>query len=162
MHPLPELARRPSGRLLPAGPEHRETGEPGAVPPQRAGVPAFRKKTMNPIDIAQVEYWLEEWRYMMDSAREVEGYPGNSSVWQFAKRAVNEDYSGILQDQSNSAAAAAIDAKIDSLLPHQSAAIYRAYDQAHVWTWKRLDYLTVLAEAKQRIGEMMRADGWPC
>lgn len=115
-----------------------------------------------PIDIAQVEYWLGEWRYWMNSRSTIKGGARGSGMWGFAKRAVNEDYDFVVQDQQNAAASIAIDAKIDSLPAHESAALYRAYDLCSVWTFKRLDYQTTVADAKEHLGALMRKDGWPC
>lgn len=122
----------------------------------------MERPVRNPIDVSMVDYWLDEWRAWMSTRDNVRGYGGRTPGMQGARGLASEDWQAITYDQADRAAAVAINAKIESLPLHEQQAIYRAYGQASAFRFPRLDYQTVLAGAKQRLGEWMRRDGWPC
>lgn len=114
------------------------------------------------IDIGLVEYWLSEWAYSMSKNDQVEGVVCNDAPWRNARRAVNEDYDGVVEDQRMATIVEAIDPCIESLHPHEKWAIWRAYDQITMFPFPRLDYPSTLLAAKLHIGEAMRAKGFAC
>lgn len=118
--------------------------------------------TERAIDIGLVEHWLDEWAHAMGAHHPVEGYVCNDSPWQDARRAVNEDYDGMVEERRMAGIVDALDACIDSLPLHRRAAIWRAYGQLAVFSFPRLDFQAVLAEAKLALGGKMRERGYPC
>jgi len=114
------------------------------------------------IDIGLVEHWLGEWAYAMRRNDMVEGVVCNDAPWRNARRAVNEDYDGVVEDQRMATIVEAIDPCIDSLHPHEKWAIWRAYDQITMFPFPRLDYAMTLLVAKTHVGEAMRAKGFAC
>jgi hypothetical protein len=114
------------------------------------------------IDLRLLDHWLDEWAYSMRAHREVEGVVVNDSPWRNAMRAVNEDYDFAVEDARMAGIVEAMDACIDSLLPHQRWAVYFAYEQITIFPFPRLDHAIVLAQAKVELGLSMRARGYPC
>lgn len=116
----------------------------------------------SPIDADLVELWLTEWQYAMSAHRPVEGTVTNSSPWRNARRAINEDYEGAVEDARMAGIVEALDACIDSLELHHKDAIWRQYGQVAVFRFPRLVFADTLAEAKRLLGVMMRRKGFPC
>lgn len=114
------------------------------------------------IDIALIEYWLSEWAYSMSRNDEVDGVVCNDAPWRNARRAVNEDYEGVVEDARMAGIVQALDPCIESLHPHEKWAIWRAYDQITMFPFPRLDYAATLLAAKVHVGEAMRRKGFAC
>lgn len=117
-----------------------------------------------PIDIARVEYYLGEWAYFMggtNGSGGARGYEGNSSGF------VNTRDSSSFEDMTREMdrrICKVIDTIIEEDMPlHEKVAIHVEYGMAgaSVWTFKRLDMVQVLAEAKQHLGEAMVRKGVP-
>lgn len=166
MHALCELAGDIRRRLVRGGEGGRTSREHDPVPvlgPRLPDVrPAGGMVGAGPIDIGLVEHWLDEWRYSMDAHRPAQEMVVNDAPWRDARRAVNEDYEGAVEDQRTAHIVEALDACIDSLELHHRAAVWRAYGQLSVFPFARMDFLTTLAEAKRLLGVMMRGRGFPC
>lgn len=115
-----------------------------------------------PVDIGLIEYWLGEWAYWMREGTDVGDVVVNDAPWRNARRAVNEDYEGVVEDQRLATIVDALDACIDSLPLHERAAVWRAYGFLAVFSFPRLVFEVTLAEAKQALGAAMRERGFPC
>lgn len=115
-----------------------------------------------PIDIARVEYYLDEWAYFMGGTGGGGGARGYGSA---SAGFVNTRSSSSLeemQSDAEKAICAAIDTIVYRELPlHESAAIQMAYRVSAVWRFKRLDMEAVLVQAKVHVGEALIRKGFP-
>lgn len=163
MPALLTVPRRSVAHLLPAGEQHRQTGVSGAVPAQRARVPVLRAEagfdvTDELIDIARVEYYLDEWAYAQGQDRGARGYLGATPG--ITSGTVSSTFDD-MYDRSILAIIRHVDAVIPELPLHEQSAIFVHYGQANVYTFKRIDQDKALADGKLHVGEGLRRRGVP-
>lgn len=111
-----------------------------------------------PIDIARVEYYLEEWAYAQSQERGTRGYLGATPG--ITTGTVSSTFDD-MYDRSVAAIIKHVDAVLQDLPLHEQSAIYCHYGQANVYSFKRIDQAKALADGKLHVGEGLRRRGVP-